>query len=565
MSSRLREVHSIRDSDVIIAFVPVVFRAGTDIQAALNKIPIVSRAGTDIQAAMNKIPKITRCFDMVLGNTMDSHKTFMENLTISSRLREVHSINDSDVIIAFVPVVSRAGLDAQAAMNKIPKDNPVVLVMLHHTFNPDAIVPDVRSYVDRKDVFVVDCLFHEDQGLLRCPRNDDAIRAVKNHLIREDHSESCLELELTFRLQFNKIPKDKPVVLVMLHHTFNPDAVVPDVRSYVDRKDVFVVDCLFHEDQGLLRCPRNDDAIRAVKNHLIREDHSEVKWTTAFAIGYSKGQLLVQFFGAVFGAVIGVAIGSIVMHIVVPVLVQFSRSTLQEDPFAPIQSISYSYTQAGVFYTDNEFKQVPLIQVTSGGQRSLLKKKLQVCESQKSFLKENKEHKGPVQCVLGSSHGPGPRQPKPCMKNLGFGTWNITSLQGKEPELVREVERHWLEIVRLASMRSLGCGTQLLERGWTLFYSGMPHGERHWAGVGLLIAPQLSRHVLEFSPVNKRVVSLHLRAGDSCLTVVSAYGPNSRMKYPTFLETLRGVLEGAPTRDSIVLLMWATTVIPGGA
>ncbi|CDR03836.1 unnamed protein product, partial [Oncorhynchus mykiss] len=35
---------------------------------------------------------------------------------------------------------------------------------------------------------------------------------------------------------------------------------------------------------------------------------------------------------------------------------------------------------------DNKFKQVPLIQVTSGGQRSLLKKKLQVCESQKSCL-----------------------------------------------------------------------------------------------------------------------------------------------------------------------------------
>uniref|UniRef100_A0AAZ3QWD3 Si:dkeyp-97e7.9 n=1 Tax=Oncorhynchus tshawytscha TaxID=74940 RepID=A0AAZ3QWD3_ONCTS len=32
------------------------------------------------------------------------------------------------------------------------------------------------------------------------------------------------------------------------------------------------------------------------------------------------------------------------------------------------------------------FKQVPLIQVTRGGQRSLLKKKLQVCESQKSCL-----------------------------------------------------------------------------------------------------------------------------------------------------------------------------------
>ncbi|KAK3529134.1 hypothetical protein QTP70_016563 [Hemibagrus guttatus] len=78
--------------------------------------------------------------------------------------------------------------------------------------------------------------------------------------------------------------------------------------------------------------------------------------------------------------------------------------------------------------------------------------------------------------------------------------------------------------------------------------------EPELAGVGLLIAPQLSRHVLEFSPVNERVVSLRLRAGDRCLTVVSAYEPNGSVEYPTFLETLRGVLEGAPTGDSIVLL-----------
>ncbi|KAK3514900.1 hypothetical protein QTP70_034583, partial [Hemibagrus guttatus] len=42
--------------------------------------------------------------------------------------------------------------------------------------------------------------------------------------------------------------------------------------------------------------------------------------------------------------------------------------------------------------------------------------------------------------------------------------------------------------------------------------------------------------------------------GDRCLTVVSAYGPNGSVEYPTFLETLRGVLEGAPTGDTIVLL-----------
>ncbi|XP_047664378.1 uncharacterized protein LOC113660615 isoform X9 [Tachysurus fulvidraco] len=124
----------------------------------------------------------TTYFVMTTGNTLGSHKTFLDHLTISSNLHEVQSIKQSDVIIAFVPVVSRAGTDIRSAMEIIPKDKPVVLVMLHHTFDPDIVVPDVRCYVNRTDVFVVDCVFHEDQGLLRCLCNDDAIKAVKDHL-----------------------------------------------------------------------------------------------------------------------------------------------------------------------------------------------------------------------------------------------------------------------------------------------------------------------------------------------------------------------------------------------
>ena len=72
--------------------------------------------------------------------------------------------------------------------------------------------------------------------------------------------------------------------------------------------------------------------------------------------------------------------------------------------------------------------------------------------------------------------------------------------------------------------------------------------------MGLLIAPQVSDHVLKFSPVNERVVSLCLRVRHRSLTTFSAYGPNSSIEYPSFLEALGGALESAPTGDSIVLL-----------
>ena len=54
---------------------------------------------------------------------------------------------------------------------------------------------------------------------------------------------------------------------------------------------------------------------------------------------------------------------------------------------------------------------------------------------------------------------------------IAMGTWNVTSLEGKEPELMLEVEHYRLEIVWFVSLHSLGSGTQLLERGWTLFCS----------------------------------------------------------------------------------------------
>ncbi|KAL6461355.1 hypothetical protein MHYP_G00294990 [Metynnis hypsauchen] len=132
---------------------------------------------------------MTKVFVMVFGRTLNSHRTFLDHLMVSSSFCEVTSVDDSDVIIAFVSIASRAGTDIQAALHGIPETRPVVLVVLHHTCDPNVVTPDSRLSVKRGGVFTVDCVFNEDRGLLRCLRNDEALKAVKQHL----HDPECKE------------------------------------------------------------------------------------------------------------------------------------------------------------------------------------------------------------------------------------------------------------------------------------------------------------------------------------------------------------------------------------
>ncbi|XP_045062289.1 uncharacterized protein LOC121536066 isoform X2 [Coregonus clupeaformis] len=123
-------------------------------------------------------------FTVETGSTLESHIQFMRRLNTTRCFTEVKSPVESDVIMAFCPIVSRAGTDIEAALEQIPTGKYVILVVLHHTFSPDFTVPDSSRLVTRSDVkLTVDCLFHESQGgLLDCPRNDAAVRTILKRL-----------------------------------------------------------------------------------------------------------------------------------------------------------------------------------------------------------------------------------------------------------------------------------------------------------------------------------------------------------------------------------------------
>ncbi|XP_046877597.1 uncharacterized protein LOC124468729 isoform X2 [Hypomesus transpacificus] len=123
--------------------------------------------------------KSGRFFPLVFQDVGGADVMLNSRLT-KKGLTEVHSQEQGDFNLVFCPVVSRLGTDMEALMLKIPSGKSAILVVLHHTFDPDYIVPDSSRHVTHSDVILtVDCLFHNaKEGLLKCSQNDKAVSEI---------------------------------------------------------------------------------------------------------------------------------------------------------------------------------------------------------------------------------------------------------------------------------------------------------------------------------------------------------------------------------------------------
>ncbi|XP_066508949.1 uncharacterized protein [Hoplias malabaricus] len=287
-------------------------------------------------------------FCAVGGKTLNSHLEFIKHLKEGPfDVEEVFNVEESDFILFFCPIVSRAGTDIEAALQKLQglsDTKPAILVVLHHTFDPYITLPESSRSVNTKNTFTVDCVFHEDRGLLQCPRNQDAVKKVSewikplkverkrlkreverlkrekvkffcavggktlnSHLEFIKHlKEGPFDVEEVFNVEesnfilffcpivsqagtdieaalqkLQRLSDTKPAVLVVLHHTIDPNITLKDSSRNVNRENTLTVDCVFHEDRGLLQCPRNQDAVKKVSEWIkpLAKKQDTAQWS----------------------------------------------------------------------------------------------------------------------------------------------------------------------------------------------------------------------------------------------------------------------------------------------
>ena len=154
---------------------------------------------------------------------------------------------------------------------------------------------------------------------------------------------------------------------------------------------------------------------------------------------------------------------------------------------------------------------------------------------------------------MGAAHRKRTRVGPNC-RDLAIGNWNVSSLTGKEQELVCEAQQYRLDVVGISSTKRRGSGTVELNGGWKIFYSGVDAAMSAQAGVGLLVSPNIAECVVDWVPLGGRVCLLKLRLQERSMCILQVYAPNIKSQYEAFLEEVEVALAKATSSESLVLL-----------
>ncbi|XP_063863898.1 craniofacial development protein 2-like [Scylla paramamosain] len=104
-----------------------------------------------------------------------------------------------------------------------------------------------------------------------------------------------------------------------------------------------------------------------------------------------------------------------------------------------------------------------------------------------------------------------------------IATWNVNTLYqvGKLDNLKKEAEMMKLDVVGVSEVRWTGSG-HIDSGGWTMYYSG---GERHEAGVGVLLRKEVAEAVVGSWQVSERVILVKIGAKPTGLNTIQVYAP----------------------------------------
>ena len=127
---------------------------------------------------------------------------------------------------------------------------------------------------------------------------------------------------------------------------------------------------------------------------------------------------------------------------------------------------------------------------------------------------------------------------------------------GKTAQIEKEMDRYKLDILGLSEVRWTNNGKITLQSGKSILYSGR-EDDLHQEGVGIILSKRAKKAMLEWKPINERLMYVRLYTSTLKISIIVAYAPTNdskEEKKEQFLEHLQEVINSIPKHDILLIM-----------
>ncbi|XP_073717314.1 uncharacterized protein [Misgurnus anguillicaudatus] len=279
-------VNKVEKCDVILVFCPIVSRAGTDIQAALDQLNNCSESKPAVFMMLHHtfdrekvLPDSSRF--ITRGNTLTVNCLFNEDEGLLAC--DMNDVELDKIIQNLKPqqrinclwfIISIARGIVLWPYQKIVCIIKKVQTLTWYLFNGINKAEKNKYYIIQSGnscnahTRILKNLHEHVPGMTEVNKVDECdVILVFCPIVSRAGTDIQAALD-----QLNNCSGSKQAIFMVLHHTFDREKVLPDSSSFIPRRNTLTVNFLFHEDVGLLECNMNNEAqaktIRHLKNQI---------------------------------------------------------------------------------------------------------------------------------------------------------------------------------------------------------------------------------------------------------------------------------------------------------
>ena len=141
--------------------------------------------------------------------------------------------------------------------------------------------------------------------------------------------------------------------------------------------------------------------------------------------------------------------------------------------------------------------------------------------------------------------------------DLIIGNWNVRTLYmpGRAAQLAKEMVNERIEILGISECRWTNSDKIKLATGETIIYSGRDDNI-HLHGVAIMLSPKANAALIDWSPINERIIMARFYSKHIKLTVIHAYCPTNdseNEEKDNFYELLSETIQKVNKHDMLIV------------